>query len=236
MTSQSNNKQPQNNTTASSISGLGALAARTSNNNGGSRNGRNNARYDTRHGSAPATTTTTTTTAAAAGTTTPTTSSEPPPRNMEEPKETIQLREYFSTRSSIFRDWEKTRSDGWTNTNVANFFDKKKTSHDNEKQKGKKGHGTDMRRIGQLFNRFYSYAHDINNGTNYVERALKICQMTGSCDFLDFGFAPGGMSHLLLSQHPGMRGSGVTLDPNQGGNVWPDWLNHDRRFCSCCCR
>ena len=235
MTSQSNNKEPQNpqnNTTASSISGLGALAARTSNDNGGRRNGRNNARYDTRHGSAPATTTTTAA-AAAASTTTTTTSSEPPPRNMEEPKETIQLREYFSTRSSIFRDWEKTRSDGWTNTNVANFFDKKKTSHDNEKQKGKKGHGTDMRRIGQLFNRFYSYAHDINNGTNYVERALKICQMTGSCDFLDFGFAPGGMSHLLLSQHPGMRGSGVTLDPNQGGNVWPDWLNHDRRFYSC---
>ena len=150
-----------------------------------------------------------------------------------EPPETKQLRQYFSERSSIFRDWEKTRGDGWTNKNVANFFDKKKTSHDNERVKGKKGHGTDMRRIGPLFNRFYDYAHDINAGTNYVERALQICQVTGSCDFLDFGFAPGGMSHLLLSKHPGMRGSGVTLDPLQGGNVWPNWLDQDPRFFSC---
>ena len=49
----------------------------------------------------------------------------------------------------------------------------------------------------------------------------------------DFGFAPGGMSHLLLSKHKGMRGSGVTLDPEQGGNVWPDWLDRDPRFFSC---
>lgn len=154
----------------------------------------------------------------------------PPPY---EPPETVQLREYFSERSSVFRAWEKTRGDGWTNKNVANFFDKKKGGHDKEREKGKKGHGTDMRRIGQLFNRFYDYAHDINSGTNYAERALQMCQVTGSCDFLDFGFAPGGMSHLLLSKHKGMRGSGVTLDPKQGGNVWPDWLDRDPRFFSC---
>ena len=79
---------------------------------------------------------------------------EPPPY---EPPETGVLRDFFS-RSEVFASWEKTRGDGWTNQNVANFFNKKKTSHDNERDRGKKGHGTDMRKIRQLFNRFYRYA------------------------------------------------------------------------------
>ena len=41
------------------------------------------------------------------------------------------------------------------------------------------------------------------------------------------------MSHLLLKAHPNMRGSGVTLDPEGGGNVWPDAMNHDPRFFPC---
>lgn len=146
-----------------------------------------------------------------------------------EPPETLSLRKFFSN-SEIFAAWEKTRSDGWTNANVANFFNKKKTSHDNERGRGKKGHGTDMWKIGQLFNRFYRYAYDIDNGTNYVARAARIAEETGSCDFLDFGFAPGGMSHLLLHAHKNIRGAGVTLDPSAGGNVWPTWMNDDPRF------
>ena len=105
------------------------------------------------------------------------------------------LRDFFS-RSEVFASWEKTRGDGWTNQNVANFFNKKKTSHDNERDRGKKGHGTDMRKIRQLFNRFYRYAYDINNGVDYVARAAKIAEETGSCDFLDFGFAPEACTSL----------------------------------------
>jgi hypothetical protein len=150
----------------------------------------------------------------------------PPPY---EPRETGMLRDFFS-RSDIFASWEKTRGDGWTNKNVANFFNKKKTSHGKERDRGKKGHGTDMRKIGQLFNRFYRYAYDINNGVDYVARAAKIAEESGSCDFLDFGFAPGGMTHLLLEAHKNMRGSGVTLDPEGGGNVWPRWMDNEPRF------
>lgn len=236
-TQQQGNQQRQQPQTSQRESGLSAFAARTHYGKDGQSRGQNQkelqimerARKDRQrqqqadnHNNDNTTTTTTTTPPEPEG---------PPPY---EPPETTLLKEFFSNKSSIFRDWETTRANGWTNKNVANFFDKKKAGHDKERVKGKKGHGTDMRRIGQLFNRFYDYAHDINAGTNYVERALQICQVTGSCDFLDFGFAPGGMSHLLLSKHKGMRGSGVTLDPNQGGNVWPEWMDRDPRFFFLC--
>ena len=227
-TQQQGNQQRQQPQTSQRESGLSAFAARTSTQQQSRRQNQNHNHGKDRQRQQQAdnhnndnTTTTTTTPPEPEG---------PPPY---EPPETTLLKEFFSNKSSIFRDWETTRANGWTNKNVANFFDKKKAGHDKERVKGKKGHGTDMRRIGQLFNRFYDYAHDINAGTNYVERALQICQVTGSCDFLDFGFAPGGMSHLLLSKHKGMRGSGVTLDPNQGGNVWPEWMDRDPRFFSC---
>lgn len=52
----------------------------------------------------------------------------------------------------------------------------------------------------------------------------------GSCWFLDFGFAPGGMAELLLNTHPDVHGVGVSLDPAQNGNVYLGELNTHPRF------
>ena len=73
-----------------------------------------------------------------------------------------------------------------------------------------------------LFNRFLRYACDIDNGVHFAAKAAAIASERGSCWFLDFGFAPGGMSEMLLAAHPAIQGVGVTLDPAEGGNAFPD--------------
>ena len=57
-----------------------------------------------------------------------------------------------------------------------------------------------------------------------------ICQRQPPFSFLDFGFAPGGMSATLLQSHHNIEGVGVTLDPFQRGMPFPEWLSMESRF------
>ncbi|KAJ3250917.1 hypothetical protein HK103_003055 [Boothiomyces macroporosus] len=79
--------------------------------------------------------------------------------------------------------------------------------------------------IGDLFERFLRYAVDIDLGLNYVEKAKGI----ENFQFLDIGFAPGGMSYLLLKLD-NCRGVGINLNVEKGGNVYPDNFNHMDRY------
>lgn len=71
--------------------------------------------------------------------------------------------------------------------------------------------------IAPLFNRFLRYALDIDLGLGLVEHAVELARRQGSCRFLDIGFAPGGMSQLLLDADPNVTGVGITLAPDSGG-------------------
>ncbi|KAI9006826.1 hypothetical protein DFJ74DRAFT_712176 [Hyaloraphidium curvatum] len=82
--------------------------------------------------------------------------------------------------------------------------------------------------VAPLFDRFIRYAADIDAGLGYVELARKQAERNGDFTFIDIGFAPGGMSALLTDAHPGVRGVGFSLEPEKGGNVFPEKLGAGR--------
>jgi len=141
--------------------------------------------------------------------------------------ETIALGSFFTQNSSIFKTWESVRAEGYENKHISGFFEKKKANAGPKSKRSGAHVGAD---IGRIFKQFFEYAIDIDNGVAYSERAAEIAMEKGSCWFLDFGFAPGGMSDVLLTSHPEMRGIGVSLDPAEGGNVYLDSLKKHDRF------
>lgn len=122
---------------------------------------------------------------------------------------------YYTARSAVFRHWTETRQQGISNPYVSAFFEGKERGRDS-------GLRSSAQASKPLFNRFLRYACDIDNGVQFSARAAEIAERQGCCWFLDFGFAPGGMSELLLAAHPAVRGVGVTLAPEEGGNSYPD--------------
>jgi len=141
--------------------------------------------------------------------------------------ETKTLEKYFSDNSKIFRDWNEARSRGYTNQHIAHFFEKKNTQKESNGLRAGAHAGANIKPI---FTQFYKYAIDIDNGLAYSERAIDVANDQGSCWFLDFGFAPGGMADLLLCADDRIKGVGVTLEPSEGGNVYLESLNGNDRF------
>ncbi|KAJ3318971.1 hypothetical protein HDV06_006786 [Boothiomyces sp. JEL0866] len=76
-----------------------------------------------------------------------------------------------------------------------------------------------------LFERFLRYAIDIDLGLNYVDKARGI----ENFKFLDIGFAPGGMSYLLLKLD-NTAGVGINLNVEKGGNVYPTNFDEMDRY------
>lgn len=70
-----------------------------------------------------------------------------------------------------------------------------------------------------LFAQFFRYALEINARLNFVENLRKVSTNSTDKWFCDLGFAPGGMTRLLLDDENN-RGVGITLDQNEGGNTW----------------
>lgn len=84
--------------------------------------------------------------------------------------------------------------------------------------------------VPELFTRFLRYAIDIDNGVDFVGHAVKTSAANLSFSFMDIGFAPGGMSYLLMDAIPSAKGVGVNLDPALGGNVYPSSFDAHERF------
>ena len=86
--------------------------------------------------------------------------------------------------------------------------------------------------VPELFTRFLRYAIDIDNGVDFVGHAVKTsaANPSDSFSFIDIGFAPGGMSHLLMDAIPTAKGVGVNLHPDLGGNVYPSSFDAHERF------
>ena len=70
---------------------------------------------------------------------------------------------------------------------------------------------------------------DIDVGVHFVAQSMQRARQRPFA-FLDLGFAPGGMSAMLLNSHRHIEGVGVTLEPGIGGNVFPKWLSRHSRF------
>ena len=81
--------------------------------------------------------------------------------------------------------------------------------------------------ITPLFLRFYRYAIDIDNGCRFVDHFVQPIK-TQRGYFLDLGFAPGGMSKLLLDGTCQSYGLGLTLPVSDGGNAFIAELDRDR--------
>lgn len=136
----------------------------------------------------------------------------------KEPYEWTYVCEYFSEHDNVFAELQENKETGRENKYVKTFFA--------FKDKHKDGSRTHREMIPALFRRFYRYAVDIDIGTQFVQNFSEI---KGTL-FLEFGFAPGGMSKLLLDHDPSTHGVGVTLPPETGGNVYPDDFLHHPRF------
>eukprot|EP00493_Phyllostaurus_siculus_P022114 UN22445 len=131
----------------------------------------------------------------------------------EEPYEWKKLCDYFCDNSPEFVTLQDKKKEGRNNEHVVLFFAAKETNQDNSRSR--------VENVKALFSRFYRYAIEIDIGTGYVKDILD----RKGTKFLEFGYAPGGMSRLLLDATPEMTGLGITLDPEEGGNVYPDDFN-----------
>eukprot|EP00474_Spongospora_subterranea_P009675 CRZ10133.1 hypothetical protein [Spongospora subterranea] len=144
--------------------------------------------------------------------------------------ETKQMVEYLDShdQSSSFKRWATTRNRAETDPNILKCFYRRPNTEDVHKEA--KRWDSCQENIVPLFNRFLRYAADIDNGVHYVQRAKEICQTQGSFKFLDMGFAPGGMSELLLDADSRITGAGITLGAGNGGNVYHEYLCNNSRY------
>jgi len=136
----------------------------------------------------------------------------------KEPHEWTYLCEYYTKHDSVFAELQENKETGRDNKYVKTFFAFKDKNKDSSR--------THRENIPSLFRRFYRYAVDIDLGTNFVQNFV---EMKGTL-FLEFGFAPGGMSKLLLDRDDAFSGVGVTLPPGMGGNVYPDDFLHHPQY------
>ena len=130
------------------------------------------------------------------------------------------LRELYS-RSEFFVSWMDCIVEITGNEVVEAYYAKRGDQDGKSRQ-----HLHLWRDAPKLFEQFVRYAFDINRELNYVEVCKKSCN-TGY--FCDLGFAPGGMSRLLLDETE-MKGCGITLEQEKGGNTWQRELESDPRF------
>ncbi|KAJ3345579.1 hypothetical protein HDU91_007302 [Kappamyces sp. JEL0680] len=137
---------------------------------------------------------------------------------------------YLQHSAGSFIKWMRTkRLPGNGNANINACFAKRTTDIKGQDSASGTRTSSVQARVGDLFNRFLSYAADIDNGLSYVEDARQLAD-AGEFSFLDIGFAPGGMTSLLLDVHPNCKGIGVNLDPSLGGNVYPAEIESPHRF------
>lgn len=131
--------------------------------------------------------------------------------------------EYFASHSDdIFMSWLRAkRQPGEGHPLINQCFEKKNFGSGERYSSAPKS-------IEDLFTRFLRYAADIDNGTEFVEKARKIALTTEDFSFLDIGFAPGGMAALLLDVDQSICGIGINLDPEKGGNVYPSSMESSR--------
>jgi hypothetical protein len=111
---------------------------------------------------------------------------------------------------------------GIGNPMINKCFQKKSKTEKAQDQKHNFRFSSLRESVGELYNRFLRYAADIDNTTGYIKDAVA---STDEFWFLDLGFAPGGMVALLLDSGIKVRGVGVNLSPDKGGNVYPLFLD-----------
>jgi hypothetical protein len=141
-------------------------------------------------------------------------------------KSTLKIAEYFN-KEPVFIKWLQCKKQtGQGHPLINKCFARKVYSEQKEDQLFGKRSSSVQVKVCSLFNRFLRYAADIDNGTNYAAKAAAVANLNQDFCFLDLGFAPGGMVALLLDAHPKIRGIGVNLAPEKGGNVYPLFLDH----------
>ena len=94
---------------------------------------------------------------------------------------------------------------------------------------------TDSAEVSMLFHRFSRFATEIDAGLSFVKKSLDVLRgydprRDRPFSFLEFGFAPGGISNMLLKSHYHIEGVGVTLDTAKGGLAYPEWMEAEPRF------
>ena len=148
--------------------------------------------------------------------------------NRTYPDEYLFFRNYYEKNSKKYIEWQDMRHDGWHNAHLEKFFNLKHKNQDNKSRSSEKN-------IVSLFRRFYRYAIDIDNCCSYRQDLISILQKNQNKDyvyFLDIGFAPGGMSRLLLDANAKIYGVGLTLPPYECGNAYIQELLYEDRFLS----
>ena len=88
--------------------------------------------------------------------------------------------------------------------------------------------------IVTLFRRFYRYAIDIDNVCNFRQHLLSSFIQRGTKKtvyFMDLGFAPGGMSRLLLDSNVNICGLGITLSSDSANDFVQELTSDPRYLC-----
>lgn len=141
------------------------------------------------------------------------------------------LHTYRLTQWPEYNKWFSTRNCGFVHPRIINYFDRKT---DSSPQWKKRTRSKDSEVVKYNYDRFLRYAVDIDEGVDYLGCFQKKCDRNPlyPCYFLDIGFAPGGMSTLLLKSAPNARGIGITLGTENGGYSVPEnLLNHPKFSC-----
>ncbi|KAJ3268904.1 hypothetical protein HDV01_002103 [Terramyces sp. JEL0728] len=140
-------------------------------------------------------------------------------------KDTLEIAKYYSSANNPinnsndtlneldddeFIKWLRVKRLPQENRFISAVFRKRTTDTKTER------YHSQVQATADLFERFLRYAVDIDLGLNYVSCANGIPDY----NFLDIGFAPGGMSYLLLKLN-NTSGVGINLNVEKGGNVYP---------------
>eukprot|EP01134_Creolimax_fragrantissima_P000171 CFRG0171T1 len=157
-------------------------------------------------------------------------------------KDTALMAEFYNTHSKgAFKRWTQARQIAEFHPLIQRLFIRRASSNSSWKDAsttagGVNGGANVMRldsrqsNVEKLFRRFFLYAIDIDMGTDFTGLAKSMANAHGQFRCLEFGFAPGGMSALILSAHPNTHVVGVSLNPELGGNVYPEELGNHKRF------
>lgn len=135
---------------------------------------------------------------------------------------TLEIATYFSKDPIFLPYLQCKKQTGLGHPMINKCFRKKSKTEKDLDQKHKFRYSSVRDSVGELYNRFLRYAADIDNKTGYINDAAKC---TEDFWFLDLGFAPGGMVALLLDSGMHVKGLGVNLSPDKGGNVYPLFLD-----------
>ena len=140
------------------------------------------------------------------------------------PIEYIVTQQFYVKNSEYYTKLIQLRRDGYSNENVAKFFNLKHLNQSKSDRSSRKN-------VVTLFKRFYRYAIDIDICCEYIHWFNNIFGNKYKY-FLDIGYAPGGMSRLILDSNIYIRGIGITLSPLDCGNAIINELKYDKRYIS----